>query len=385
MTIERDTPPPMRPRPFAGPAPSHAPVPPRRRRWPLIAGAVLILGAFAIAGVLLLGPRTGGTAPVMAHRTAGPAVISQAGVDAIETTTLSPDEIRPITPDEARAFNAGVPFSGLPIIAAKPFIMPADKLEDYVRALDCLTAAVYYEAATETAAGQAAVAQVVVNRMRHPAYPKTICGVIFQGAERKTGCQFSFTCDGAMDRKPSVEGWARARLAATAALNGYVASGVGMATHYHTDWVAPYWAERLVKMRQIGAHIFYRWGGGWGLPPAFTGRHADLEPTVAKMALVVAPLDPLGLADEVSPVLPASPPVLISVAPLSTSPSVASPVSSSAPTTPVQPASRPVTVATPVAAASPNAPAVRPTIENPLTTGTTEATPRRRSRIAAPS
>lgn len=248
-----------------------------------VAGGVAVLLLLTVTGGVLLQSRAAQSAA-----TEGPSLVQPVSMDdpdlAALEFTLSPDEIRPISMDEARAFNASLPFSTLPILSARPFIMAPDRLFDYARALDCLTAAVYYEAAAETAAGQAGVAQVVINRMRHPAYPKTICGVVFEGQDRTTGCQFSFTCDGAMARVPSAAGWARARAAAAAALNGAVAPEVGMATHYHTDWVAPYWAERLVKMRQIGTHIFYRWTGGWGLPAAFTGVHAGAEPEIAKMA-----------------------------------------------------------------------------------------------------
>lgn len=290
--------------------------------------------------------------------------------------TLSADEVRPISEDEARAFNSGLPFSTLPILAAKPFIVPADKLEDYTRAVDCLAAAVYYEAASETTEGQAAVAQVVLNRVRHPAYPNTVCGVVFQGSGRPTGCQFSFTCDGAMNRVPSIEGWARAKAVASSALNGSVAAGVGMATHYHTDYVAPYWAERLVKMRQIGAHIFYRWAGTWGLPGAFTGRHGDVEPTIAKMAALSAPLEALDLMAElpplpVEPVTPiivrAPPPVVI----------VADPHEEQVVTAHI--AAPAATAAAPVA---PPAPTVMTSPLTPPQAGQPEQ--RRRSRIATP-
>ena len=205
--------------------------------------------------------------------------------------TLAPEDLRSLSPDDARAFNASLPFSTLPILRARMFIMAPDDLGDYARALNCLTAAVYYEAGNETTEGQAAVAQVVLNRMRHPAFPATVCGVVFEGSDRTTGCQFSFTCDGAMDREPSAAGWARAKAAAGAALNGSVAAGVGMATHYHTDWVAPYWAERLVKIRQIGTHIFYRWTGTWGLPGAFSKQHGGVEPIFAKMAMIADAID----------------------------------------------------------------------------------------------
>lgn len=213
--------------------------------------------------------------------------------------TLAPEAVQDISQDQARAWNAALPFSTDPIRPARPlFASPAD-VESYSRALDCLTTAVYYEAASESAAGQAAVAQVVLNRARHPAYPRTICGVVFQGSERATGCQFSFTCDGAMARTPSMVGWARARGVAMSALNGHVAAAVGTATHYHTDWVAPYWAARLSKLVKIGAHIFYRWPGTWGLPAAFTGNYAGSEPIIGKMAglSTIAPSPPAEVFD----------------------------------------------------------------------------------------
>lgn len=193
--------------------------------------------------------------------------------------------LQDLTPDEARAWNAAKPISTLPNPAAKPFVLKTEGVIDEGRALDCMTAAVYYEAAYETLEGQRAVAQVVLNRMRHPAYPKTVCGVIFQGAERTTGCQFTFTCDGALARKPDDALWARARKIATEALNGHVMKKVGNATHYHAVYVAPYWSPNLVKVQAIGAHIFYRWTGGWGLPPAFAGRYAGgVESAGVRMA-----------------------------------------------------------------------------------------------------
>ena len=105
-----------------------------------------------------------------------------------------------LTPDQARLVNAAIPFATEASPAAKPFVLPASDLIDQTRALDCLTAAVYYEAGGEPLAGQQAVAQVVLNRLRHPAFPKTVCGVVFEGSNLSTGCQFSFTCDGARAR-----------------------------------------------------------------------------------------------------------------------------------------------------------------------------------------
>jgi spore germination cell wall hydrolase CwlJ-like protein len=182
-----------------------------------------------------------------------------------------------LSPDQARLINASLPVSTSPNPAARPFRLKADSAVESLRALDCLTAAVYYEAAKESDAGQQAVAQVVLNRMRHIAYPKTVCGVVFEGSQRTTGCQFSFTCDGSLNRKPDPAMWSRAAKAATAALNGAVMKGVGNATHYHANYVAPYWMPSLVKVATVGAHVFYRWEGGWGRPGAFNERYAGFE------------------------------------------------------------------------------------------------------------
>jgi len=143
--------------------------------------------------------------------------------------------------------------------------------------VQCLSEAVYYESAREPEVGQEAVAQVVLNRLRHPAYPKSVCGVVYQGSARTTGCQFTFTCDGSLRYAPQAALWKRAREVSERALAGYVDKTVGSATHYHAQYVAPYWAPTLVKMVKVGQHIFYRWTGPWGEPPAFTGRYAGGE------------------------------------------------------------------------------------------------------------
>ncbi|OHB30271.1 MAG: hypothetical protein A2790_05530 [Phenylobacterium sp. RIFCSPHIGHO2_01_FULL_69_31] len=176
----------------------------------------------------------------------------------------------------AEEVNALRPFSRLPIRPMKPFVLKATG-PDRARAVQCLAEAVYYEAAREPDVGQEAVAQVVLNRMRHPAYPKSVCGVVYQGSARATGCQFTFTCDGSLRYAPEPGLWKRARAVAERALNGYVDKTVGSATHYHAQYVSPYWAPTLVKMTRVGQHIFYRWTGPWGEPPAFTGRYAGGE------------------------------------------------------------------------------------------------------------
>lgn len=179
----------------------------------------------------------------------------------------------------AEQINAAVPQSDEPLVAARPFALnlPSTQMNTKLSAVDCLTAAVYYEAASETLTGQRAVAQVVLNRMRHPAYPNSVCGVVFQGSQRKTGCQFTFTCDGSLNRRPSASGWARARAVAAAALSGYVEPSVGLATHYHTLWVVPYWSANLTKLRTVGSHIFYRWSGRSGTRSAFVNPYANAE------------------------------------------------------------------------------------------------------------
>jgi hypothetical protein len=176
----------------------------------------------------------------------------------------------------AIAINALRPFAGLPIRPMRPFVLKADA-QDSARALQCLSQAIYYEAAREPVNGQRAVAQVVLNRVRHPAYPKSVCGVVYQGAARATGCQFTFTCDGSLRWAPHPALWRQVQDVARRALAGYVDKDVGSATHYHANYVMAYWAPTLVKMTQVGQHIFYRWTGPWGEPPAFTGRYLGHE------------------------------------------------------------------------------------------------------------
>lgn len=147
--------------------------------------------------------------------------------------------------------------------AAKPFQYAAAKTASD---LDCLTEAVYYEARGEGPAGEAAVAQVVLNRVRHPAFPKSICAVVFQG------CQFSFTCNGAMRGHREAAAWRESRRIAQRALAGAVVANIGNATHFHTAGVSPGWGPNLLRVAQVGYHVFYRLGGRAGRPGAFTAR-----------------------------------------------------------------------------------------------------------------
>jgi spore germination cell wall hydrolase CwlJ-like protein len=152
--------------------------------------------------------------------------------------------------------------------AAQPFRMSGAL--DSARDLDCLTSAIYYEARGESSSGQAAVAQVVLNRVRHPAFPKSICGVVFQGAYGGGACQFSFACDGSMHVRRDGAAWSRARTVAAKALGGYVMQDVGNATNFHTVYVNPGWRSQMMRVAQVGSHIFYRFGGRSGAPDAFT-------------------------------------------------------------------------------------------------------------------
>lgn len=217
--------------------------------------------------------------------------------------------------------------SGFNVGGAGPFQL-GNALESS-RELECLADAVYYEARGETPSGQAAVAQVVLNRVRHPAFPKSICGVVFQGAYHRTGCQFSFACDGSMRRARDLGAWARARKVASRTLAGTMSSEVGSATHFHTINVSPGWGPRLLRVAQVGMHIFYRFGRHGGAssftpsrlptvddiaPSEIASLTADGKPPVVYAASALGRLEPVsaapGVGGPVGPVTePASAPI----------------------------------------------------------------------------
>ena len=251
-------------------------------RWAVVAGALLTLFVSASA------PRVAPKPHVVRLDSARLSILQlqklAAGADPDSLGLAEPGPINGIpasgpvlaTGQAAIQLNAQRPFAGQPIEPMRPFVLRTDAA-DRARAVHCLAQAVYYEAAREPVQGQEAVAQVVLNRVRHPAYPKSVCGVVYEGAARSTGCQFTFTCDGSLRYAPDPELWSRAVSVARRALAGFVDKQVGSATHYHADYVAPYWAPTLVKMTQVGQQIFYRWTGSWGEPAAFTGRYAGHE------------------------------------------------------------------------------------------------------------
>jgi len=171
--------------------------------------------------------------------------------------------------------------------------------------LGCMTAAIYYEAAREPDAGQQAVARVVLNRLADPAFPKSVCEVIFQGSARRSGCQFTFTCDGAMLRRTDPALWNRAASAAQTALASPEQLPGLAALNYHADYVRPIWATHMQREARIGRHIFYtrtvgaavpqltRTGGAivptatmfsaWGLPIARIAPGANGEVAVTRL------------------------------------------------------------------------------------------------------
>ena len=166
-------------------------------------------------------------------------------------------------------------------VARRPFSMAGTSAADRARALFCLTTAIYYEAASEPDAGQRAVAQVILNRVRHPAFPASVCGVVYQGPHSggaPTACQFSFACDGATAHAPARPAWVRAERNAAMALAGYVYTPVGLATHYHTYAVTPPWSRSLVMTAVVGAHFFHRWRDYWGTVAAFNQHYLGHEP-----------------------------------------------------------------------------------------------------------
>lgn len=230
-------------------------------------GGIALVALTAAAGVAWSSPNVGEVAAARADKTA---------------PAPPPMLIRNVAPADALAANQKIPVSAGPNPAAKPFTFSGDSATR-ARATECLASAIYYEAGRESLDGQRAVAQVVLNRVRHPAFPSTVCGVVYQGSTRATGAQFTFTNDGSLYRRPDAGGWARARQIAEAALNGAVFSPVGWATHYHANYVLPYWASTLAKNAVVGAHLFYRWAGGWGKSPAFTQRYASQEPRSAAL------------------------------------------------------------------------------------------------------
>lgn len=275
-------------------------LPARRPRFGVLVSALiaatLVIGSVTLAIVSLRQrPSDGFASPASIRQ------IRQARIEA----PFAPATLRPLSPDQAVAWNAATPAVASANEAASSFLLRTSSASDFQRSLQCLTMAVYYEAGSESDDGERAVAQVILNRVRHPAYPKTVCGVVLDGAQRGSGCQFTFVCDGSLARTPSNKGWLRAGAIAAAALGGAVYAPAGWATHYHANYVVPYWAASLDKVAIIGAHIFYRWSGLAGRGKAFRGVYAGNEPILALPTIVKTPtIDAAAATATVSGVVP---------------------------------------------------------------------------------
>ncbi len=122
----------------------------------------------------------------------------------------------------------------------------------------CMASAIYYESRSDPLSGQKAVAEVVLNRVASKHFPDSVCGVVYQGSERSTGCQFSFTCDGSLETPVKGKAWSRSMRLADYALSGAHKSMTAKSTHYHTTQVNPVWSATLTPTRHIGSHQFYR-------------------------------------------------------------------------------------------------------------------------------
>ena len=229
------------------------------RRLVIALFGLLPLVSFAIAAPLFAPPRHAVAAAPLSAIAALPGGPAEA---LLISDPLLPGMLSAGALERARQQNAGDPF-----MAENP--KPALKFrfqgtpDDLSNARECLALAAMAEAGN-TDQGQRAVVQVILNRVRHPAFAKTVCGVVFEGSQRVTGCQFSFTCDGSLARRYGEAAWLAARGRAEDALKGYVFPAVGSATHYHTDWVYPSWSPKLEKLARVETHLFYRWPGVWG-------------------------------------------------------------------------------------------------------------------------
>lgn len=179
-----------------------------------------------------------------------------------------------------------------PGVAAPPSGTKVELDTNAARALKCMTLAIAYEAGHESVAGQEAVGEVILNRARNGAYPGSICGVVFQGAARRTGCQFTFTCDGSLRRRMSQAVIVAARSSAARVLEGVTSNHVNGATHYHANYVSPYWAPSLVRIARIGAHIFYRAPGAPDVPARYLAT-AEPEPSPDAQGVWATAGDPL--------------------------------------------------------------------------------------------
>ena len=149
----------------------------------------------------------------------------------------------------------------------------------------CLAEAIYFESRSEPETGQAAVAQVVLNRVRSGIFPTNVCGVVYQDRNRPFACQFSFACEGKSLRIEEPGAWAVATRIAEEVVSGVNFNPkVAEALNYHANYVYPFWAPSLRRVDRIGAHIFYAMRAGLNWAPGALNGRGDLPPLQASAA-----------------------------------------------------------------------------------------------------
>jgi len=243
-----------------------------RQNAPLYGVGAILFVAFAVLALV------GMQASLAPHRAGGPVAAAPADpIAALPASGEAADTLQSkLPPGDAMARNAAVQIVDGGPGTASPFRF-AGSAADRTRARDCLALAAMAEAGYGDE-DQRAVMQVILNRTRHPGFANTVCGVVFQGSQRRTGCQFSFTCDGSLSRSYPESQWRAARQRAEEALGGRVDRAVGIATHYHADYVYPWWSNQLDKIAVVGRHQFFRWRGFWGTNRAFSAGYRGGEP-----------------------------------------------------------------------------------------------------------
>ena len=210
----------------------------------LVAGLILLVSPAAMADVTL----STSTPP-------GGGISGRLGaLMGVETASLA-------TLSETRLRRLGAPYAGRS--SDDPRIFSTAELDDMRRPRGnaqwrCLTEALYFEARGEPVEGQYAVAEVILNRVDHPNYPDTICGVVNEGTGRPFACQFTYTCDGRPEEITDTRAWNRLGHIARIMMDGAPRDLTGNATHYHADGVSPRWARVYPRTAEYGVYIFYR-------------------------------------------------------------------------------------------------------------------------------
>jgi spore germination cell wall hydrolase CwlJ-like protein len=226
-------------------------------------GHIFSGAAYAAFGVMCLGAISATVlnamttpTPVVAARADDAPMMAFAPVHGRDLAGAFSDDVLSLDAEFEQA-SLILPASGQPMDVDTPLLqVKARMLEEERR---CLAVGIYFEARGESARGQIAVARVILNRVGSENYPNTICGVVYQGASRSTGCQFSFTCDRTLNKVPNERrAWAKSmRTAEFVTMGRLDDTDVGPAMFYHADYVQPYWAASMVEVAKIGRHIFY--------------------------------------------------------------------------------------------------------------------------------